>query len=118
MKGLKLAAVAAAFLGACAVSPPDNTFAYKTGTGVVENVRTARVAIPGGALPGSAAAGGSVETPLKNLTKPRWTEGYQLTLRMDDSTTQMLTQDSNAFQVGERVLVTPEGRVAKLAPGH
>ncbi len=118
MKILKLSVCAAALLGACAVSPPDNTFAYKAGNGVVENVRTARVAIPAGTLPGSAAAGGTVETPIKSLTKPRWTEGYQLTLRMDDGTTQAITQDSDSFHAGDRVQVTPQGRVLKLVPAQ
>jgi len=113
VKGLKLAALAAAVAGACAVSPPDNTFAYKPGIGMVENVRPGRVAIPGGSLPGSAAAGGRVETPLRRMTEPRWVDGYQLTLRMDDGTTQAITQNSDAFHVGERVQVTPGGRVLK-----
>jgi outer membrane lipoprotein SlyB len=44
-------------------------------------------------------------------------EGYQLALRMDDGTTQAITQDSDAFKAGDRVQVTPEGRVLKLAAG-
>jgi hypothetical protein len=113
MKVLRLAVLSSALAAACAVSPPDNMFAYKPGTGVVENVRSARVAIPGGSLPGSAAAGGSVGTPLKRMAEPRWVDGYQLTLRMDDGTTQAITQNSDAFRIGERVQVTPEGRVLK-----
>jgi len=46
-------------------------------------------------------------------TEPRWVDGYQLTLRMDDGTTQAITQNSDAFHVGERVQVTPGGRVLK-----
>lgn len=111
----RLSMLSLALLGACAVSPPDNTFAYRAGNGTVESVHSARVELPGGALPGSAAAGGRVETPLSRLTRPRWTQGYQLALRMDDGSTQSITQDSSAFQQGDRVQVTPEGRVLKMA---
>ena len=111
---IRLISLPFALLGACAVSPPDNTFAYKAGNGTVESVRSARVEVPAGSLPGSAAAGGRVETPLGRLARPRWTDGYQLALRMDDGTTQAITQDSNAFHPGERVQVTPEGRVLKI----
>ncbi|MFN2644870.1 MAG: hypothetical protein ABR570_07765 [Burkholderiales bacterium] len=117
MKSFAAAAAAAVILGACAVSPPDNTFAYRPGTGVVQSVQPARVEIPGGNLPGSAASGGRVETPLSNLTKPRWVEGYQLTLRMDDGTSQAITQNSPDFLAGDRVQVTPEGRVLRAASG-
>ena len=79
MKALKLAVVASAAVLAmaagCAVSPPDNTYAFKPGTGTVESVRQARVAIPGGTAP---------STPLKQMVEPRWMDGYQLSLRMDD----------------------------------
>jgi len=104
--------LALALVAACAVSPPDNTFAYRPGFGVVTDVREARVAIPDGAISGSAAAGGRL-TPLERAARPRWTQGHQLTLRMDDGTTQVITQDSEAFQAGERVQVTQEGRVLK-----
>jgi outer membrane lipoprotein SlyB len=47
--------------------------------------------------------------------RPRWTEGHQLTLRMDDGSTQQVTQDSAEFKAGDRVQITPEGRVVRLA---
>jgi outer membrane lipoprotein SlyB len=105
-------------LAACAVSPPDNTLTYRPGAGVVENVRAARVALPAagsGTIAGSEAAGGSYGSPVERLLRPRWTEGYQLTLRMDDGSTQRVTQDSAAFQVGDRVQVTADGRIVKTA---
>jgi hypothetical protein len=86
-------------LAGCAVSPSDNTLDYRPGDGVVQAVEAARVALPN---PG--------------LLRPRWTEGYQLTLRMDDGTTQRVTQDSAAFKAGERVRITSDGRVLKAAP--
>ena len=105
MKALKLVVLASALAAGCAVSPPDNTYAYKVGTGTVQNVQHARVQIPGGTAP---------STSLKEMTQPKWMDGYQLTLRMDDGTTQMITQDSDAFRTGERVEITPQGRVLKL----
>ena len=108
MRVLRLAVVASVFAAGCAVSPPDNTYAFKPGTGTVESVREARVAIPGGTAPA---------TPLKQMTEPRWVQGHQLALRMDDGTTQAITQDSGAFHAGDRVEVTQQGRVLKLPIG-
>jgi len=108
MKRLRLSLVTSALVAAgCAVSPPDNTYAFRPGTGTVENVQAARVAIPGGTAP---------KTPLQQMTAPRWMEGHQLSLRMDDGTVQAITQDSDAFHAGDRVQVTPEGRVLKAPP--
>jgi len=106
MKVLKLAVFASAFAAGCASSPPDNTYAFKPGTGTVENVHQARVQIPGGTAP---------RTWLGEATSPRWIQGYQLALRMDDGTTQAITQDSNAFHQGDRVQVTDAGRIVKIA---
>jgi hypothetical protein len=92
----------------CAVSPPDNTYAFRPGTGTVDNVREARVAIPGGTAP---------RTPLRQMVEPKWMQGYQLSLRMDDGTLQAITQDSDAFHAGDRVQVTQEGRVLKAPAG-
>jgi len=117
---LKLAAALVAqavLLGACAVSPPDQTLSYRPGTGVVQEVRAARVALPrpgSGAIAGSEAARGSYGSPIERIMRPRWTEGHQLTLRMDDGSTQQVTQDGATFSAGDRVQVTPEGRVVRL----
>jgi outer membrane lipoprotein SlyB len=107
MRLLKLSVVASVLAAGCAhVSPPDNTYAFRPGTGTVQNVQPARVAIPGGTAP---------KTPLQQMVAPHWMEGYQLSLRMDDGTVQAITQDSDAFHVGDRIQVTPEGRVLKAA---
>jgi outer membrane lipoprotein SlyB len=107
MRLLRLSVVASALVaaGCTTVSPPDNTYAFRPGTGTVENVRDARVAIPGGTAP---------KTPLQEMAKPRWMDGYQLSLRMDDGTIQAITQDSSEFHPGDRVQVTQEGRVLKV----
>lgn len=109
MKAFKLAVLASAasiaLAAGCASSPPDNTYAFKPGTGTVQSVNQARVQIPGGTAP---------KTWLGEATSPRWVQGYQLALRMDDGTTQAITQDSDAFHSGDRIQVTDAGRIVKL----
>ncbi len=104
-------ALAIALAGCTTVSPPDQSFAYRPGSGVIESVRPAHVAIPANAIAGSPSAGGSYNTPMDQLVRPRWTDGYQLTLRMDDGSTQSVTQRSASFKPGERVEVTRDGLV-------
>ena len=106
----------AGMLVGCAVAPPDDTVAFRPGTAVVQDVRAARVALPragSGAIAGSEAAGGRYGSPVESVMRPRWIEGYQLTLRMDDGSIQRVTQDSGAFQVGEQVQVMTDGRIVK-----
>ena len=107
MRLLRLSVVASALaaVGCTTVSPPDNTYAFRPGTGTVQSVRDARVAVPGGTAP---------KTPLQEMAKPRWMDGYQLSLRMDDGTVQAITQNSSEFGAGDRVQVTQEGRVLKV----
>src|SRR4051812_48874272 len=98
MKPLKLVLAASALAAGCTtVLPPDNTYAFNPGIGTVDNVREARVAIPGGAAP---------HTAIRQMTQAHWIDGYQLSLRMDDGSSQAITQDSGAFQTGDRVQVT------------
>lgn len=88
MRPLRLCLAASALIAAgCTSVAPDNTYAFKPGTGTVEDARVAR-----------------------------WIDGYQLSLRMDDGTIQALTQDSPAFHAGDRVQVTPQGRVIRVPP--
>ena len=91
MRLLRLSLVMSALVaaGCTSVAPPDNTYAFRPGTGTVEGVHAPRVA--------------------------RWIDGYQLSLRMDDGTFQALTQDSR-FYPGERVEVTPQERVIRVLP--
>jgi len=101
--------------GCTTVSPPDQTFAYKPGYGVVQSVQAAHVAVPQGAIAGSPSARGSYNTVGERLFRPRWTEGYQLGIRMDDGTEQAVTQDSGSFRPGERVQITQDGLVLRVA---
>lgn len=106
MRLLRLSLVTSALVaaGCSSVAPPDNTYAFRPGAGTVQNVQEARVAIPGGTAP---------KTPLQEVTRPHYMDGYQLGLRMDDGTTQTITQDSKDFRPGDRVQITQEGRVLK-----
>jgi hypothetical protein len=90
---LRTALLVLGMAAGCAVSPPDNSVNFKPGIGVVEAVKPARAAVP--------------------ETKDGAIAGHQLTLRMNDGTTQQVTQDSAAFQVGDRVQVMSDGRVVK-----
>lgn len=87
---LRRAVLASALVAAgCASLGPHDADAFKPGTGIVEDVHGPRVA--------------------------RWIDGYRLSLRMDDGTIQALTQDS-PFYAGDRVRVTPQGRVIRVPP--
>lgn len=107
MTSFRLSLITAAFAaaGCVSVAPPDNTYAFRPGNGTVQNVQEARVAVPGGTAP---------KTPLQDMTRARWIDGYQLSLRMDDGTVQAITQTSSEFRAGDRVQVTQEGRVLKV----
>ena len=107
MTSFRLSLITAAFAvaGCTTVAPPDNTYAFRPGNGTVQSVQEARVAVPGGTAP---------KTPLQDMTKPRWIDGHQLSLRMDDGTVQAITQNSSEFHPGDRVQITQEGRVLKV----
>ena len=113
MKAL-IALLALAMLAGCAISPPDDKLAYRSGTGVVQAVQPGRVELPrpgSGVVAGWETAGGGYGSMVERLFRARWTE--QLTLKMDDGATQKVTQDSGAFKEGDRVEVTSDGRVVK-----
>jgi outer membrane lipoprotein SlyB len=61
-----------------------------------------------------AGAGGGAYVGHQIERRNRTVEAYQLTLRMDDGTAQNIVQDNRAFQVGDRVQVTRDGRVVLL----
>jgi outer membrane lipoprotein SlyB len=91
MRLLRLSVVASALVAAgCTSVAPDDTYVFMPGTGTVEDVLQPRVA--------------------------RWIDGYQLSLRMDDGMAQAITRTSNEFHPGDRVQVTPQGGVIRLAP--
>jgi len=72
--------------------------AWKPGAGVIQ-------AISLGAPQASASAGGTTSSAVSGP--------YRMTLRMDDGTVQTLVVDNRAFLVGDRVQVTPEGRMIR-----
>ena len=87
--------LAAALLAGCL----ESLSKAKPGTGVVQDVRRS----PGDSPERMAASGGGYPT------------GYFVWVRMDDGTVQTVQQISGALQKGDRVQVTPEGRVEKLS---
>jgi hypothetical protein len=86
-----------------AVVASGPTVPYRPGYGRVEAVTT----VPVAPQRATAAAGGTVG----NVYGPA---GYQLTVRMDDGSVQSIIQDNPAFQVGDRIQLTGDGRVIRL----
>jgi outer membrane lipoprotein SlyB len=122
-----------------ATSEPVPQLAYQPGYGVVQSVAVVEASGPRGigagavaggvvgAILGSqvgsgsgraaatvAGAGGGAYVGHQIERRNRTVEAYQLTLRMDDGTAQNIVQDNRAFQVGDRVQVTRDGRVVLL----
>jgi hypothetical protein len=87
-----------------AVVASGPTVPYRPGYGRVEAVTT----VPVAPQRATAAAGGST---VGNVYGPA---GYQLTVRMDDGSVQSVIQDNPAFQVGDRIQLTGDGRVIRL----
>ena len=86
--------------GPSAPASTASASAWKSGGGVIQ-------AISLGAPPaqGSASAGGTTSSAAAGP--------YRMTLRMDDGAVQTLVVDNRAFLVGDRVQVTPEGRMVR-----
>lgn len=71
---------------------------------------TGRAAATIGGAAGGAYLGHQLE---QRRDRPATMAAYQLTLRMDDGVVQNIVQDNRAFQAGDRVQVTPDGRVIR-----
>jgi hypothetical protein len=74
--------------------------AWKPGVGVIQTINLGTPAAQA-----SASAGGTTSSAVSGP--------YRMTLRMDDGTVQTLVVDNRAFLVGDRVQVTPEGRMIR-----
>jgi hypothetical protein len=72
---------------------------YRAGTGIVESISLA--------APAGSAAGGGTAAPA--VSGP-----YRATLRMDDGSVQTIVVDTRAFLVGDRLQITPDGRLVRL----
>ena len=70
----------------------------RAGQGIIESISLA-------SLPASASAGSTVA--------PAASGPYRVTVRMDDGSVQTLVVDNRAFLVGDRVQITPEGRLLR-----
>jgi hypothetical protein len=71
---------------------------YRPGTGILESISLV-------ALPANSAAAGGTAVPAPGP--------YRLTIRMDDGTIQTVIQDTRALLVGDRVQITPDGRLVR-----
>ena len=96
---VRLAIICTSFaLAACASDPqPPASSAKRPGDGLVESISLV-------APPASAAAGGTAPAP---------TGPYRVTVRKDDGAVQTFNVDSRAYLVGDRVQVTPDGRLIR-----
>lgn len=83
------------------IVPPVPSAAMQPGYGVVESVRTVRIA----SRTPSAAAGGSSDAPGAMRL------AYRVTVRMADGSLQVRDLDRPEFQPGEQVLLTNAGDV-------
>jgi len=83
-----------------APAPTASASAWKPGVGVIQTISL-------GAPPAqdSASAGGTTSSAVSGP--------YRMTLRMDNGTVQTLVVDNRAFLVGDRVQVTPDGRMIR-----
>jgi hypothetical protein len=81
-------------------APTASASAWKPGAGVIQ---TMSLGTP--AAQASASAGGTTSSAVSGP--------YRVSLRMDDGTVQTLLVDNRAFLVGDRVQVTPEGRMIR-----
>lgn len=119
-----------AALAACETLPYE-TANYRPGFGVVETVAIVDVGAAGvGAPVGGGVVGTILDSQAARGTGPvatvsgatagayverrAFVEAYQLTVRMDDGTVQTVVQDNRLFHVGDRVQITPDGRVIQL----
>ena len=80
----------------------SSSAAWKPGAGVIQTISLAPAASSD-----SASAGGTAPSAVTGMGP------YRMTLRMDDGSVQTLVVDNRAFLVGDRVEVSPEGRMTR-----
>jgi hypothetical protein len=71
---------------------------YRPGSGILESIGLVT-------LPASAAAGATAAAPAPGP--------FRLTLRMDDGSVQTVIQDTRALLVGDRLQITPDGKLLR-----
>jgi hypothetical protein len=86
--------------GSSIPAPKASASAWKPGAGVIQTISLGTPAAQD-----SASAGGTTSSAVSGP--------YRMSLRMDDGTVQTLIVDNRAFLVGDRVQVTPEGRMIR-----
>ena len=89
---------------ATAPGPTTSSTAWKAGAGVIQSIS---LGTPSGSSPDAASAGGTAPSAVTGMGP------YSMMLRMDDGSVQTLVVDNRAFLVGDRVQVSPEGRMIR-----
>ena len=77
---------------------------WRPGYGRVEAIQS----VQGVPTRSAAASGGSTGTIVGPVP------AYQLSVRMDDGNLQNILQDNPSFRVGDRIMITNDGRVIRL----
>ena len=83
-------------------APTASSSAWTPGVGVIQ-----AISLGTPAAQDSASAGGTAPSAVTGMGP------YRMTLRMDDGSVQTLVVDNRAFLVGDRVEVSPEGRMTR-----
>jgi len=83
-------------------APAASSSAWKSGAGVIQTI-----SLGAPKTEESASAGGTAPSAVTGMGP------YRMTLRMDDGSVQTLSVDNRAFLVGDRVQVSPEGRMIR-----
>lgn len=119
----RLAFVALALAGCTTYYDPPPTAPVTTSSGVpVLSAGPAPVvsAAPGstqragrGIIESISLAGPTASASAGGTAAPSASGPYRITVRMDDGNLQTLVVDNRAFLVGDRVQVTPEGRLVR-----
>ena len=91
--------------GSSAPAPTASSSAWKPGAGVIQSISLGTPSAR--SAEASASAGGTAPSAVTGMGP------YRMTLRMDDGTVQTLIVDNRAFLVGDRVQVSPEGRMIR-----
>jgi hypothetical protein len=82
------------------VFTPSSATPFRAGSGTVESIVLVQI-LPAGS---TASAGASI---------PPESIAYRLTMKMDDGSYQAVDQTNRNFMVGDRVQLTPDGRVTR-----
>jgi hypothetical protein len=82
------------------VFTPSSATPFRAGSGTVESIVLVQI------LPAGSTASAGASLPPESIA-------YRLTIKMDDGSYQAVDQTNRNFMVGDRVQLTPDGRVTR-----